>query len=309
MSQSYSGALKLHQYIMAEHWKRDALVGPDPGVRFNYRLGRFFKSYLPRVAWGDDYYYLQAQGYWVLANWALYKRTEEAAYREIALRCSDTMLDQQRDNGAWDFPNPEWKGRIPAAEGTWGSIGLVESYRHSAEPRFLVGALRWHKFLLDEIGFQSVGEELAVNYFSNRPSQRVPNNSAFVLRFLAELSDVTGDSTYLEPSRGLLTFLRNAQRSNGEFPYALPGPLAGGTRLHFQCYQYNAFQCLDLMRFYELSGERSVVPLITRVLQFLCEGLAHDGHAYYDCEDHTREVTYHTAALAACVRQGAGPGN
>ncbi len=37
-------AISLHRYMVGRHWTGHALVGPDPGIRFNYRIGRFVKS-------------------------------------------------------------------------------------------------------------------------------------------------------------------------------------------------------------------------------------------------------------------------
>jgi hypothetical protein len=299
MDKCSHAALKLHRYLVVRHWKNQALVGPDPGIRFNYRLGRFIKSYLPAVSWADDLCYMQAQGYWVLDNWHLFSRTGEETYHNIAFRCSEYILAQQRDDGAWEYPNPAWKGRIATVEGTWGSLGLLESYRQSTDPRFLEGALRWHRFLIETIGFQRSGDELAINYFADRPSWRVPNNSALVLRFLAELADVTGDTSYLQPCAGLLTFLQSVQKPTGELPYEIEGTSGGKCRLHFQCYQYHAFQCLDLSSYYRISGDQTSLPLITGVLEFLRTGQANDGHAFYECGKRHREVTYHTAVLGA----------
>jgi uncharacterized protein YyaL (SSP411 family) len=209
------------------------------------------------------------------------------------------MLRQQRNDGAWDYPNPEWRGRVATYEGTWGSLGLLETYRQTAEPAFLAGALKWHRFLVEAIGFQQMGDELAVNYFAQREGPRVPNNSAFVLRFLAELTEVTGDKAYSRPCAGLLTFMQHVQKTTGEFPYAVRGVADGKHWPHFQCYQYNAFQCLDLMRYYEITGDTTALSLFTRVLSFLREGLSRDGRAFYECRKHQREVTYHTAVLGA----------
>src|SRR5262245_57169697 len=153
MLQSFQAGLKLNQYLVANHWQGQALIGPDPGIRFNYRIGRFIKGYFGRKFWKDNLYYLQGQGYWVLGNWELFARTGEETYREIALRCSEYMLAQQRDDGAWDYPNPEWRGRVATAEGTWGVLGLLETYRQTRDQRFLKGILEWYKFLLEEIGF------------------------------------------------------------------------------------------------------------------------------------------------------------
>ncbi len=303
MDQYISAAIRLHQYLAANHWNGLGLIGPDPGVRFNYRIGRFIKGYLRNLPWNDTYYYLQAQGYWVISNWVLFNRTQAEMYRDIALRCSEYMLELQRSDGAWEYPNPEWRGRIATVEGIWGSIGLLETYRQTSMPRFLEGALRWYKFLDERIGFQQIDDELSVNYFANRQGERVPNNSANALRFLAELADASGDETYLERSAGLLNFMQHVQKTTGEFPYSVRGMTGGESRPHFQCYQYNAFQCLGLIRYHELTGDTVSIPLITGVLSFLRHGLAADGHTFYQCGNRSREVIYHTGVLGAAFHK------
>src|SRR5262249_6133457 len=104
-------AQRLHRYLTGACWDGSSLSGPDAGVRLNYRIGRFIKSYLPRsIHWNDSLYYLQAQGYWILANWRLFLQTGEARWSDIALRASEQMLARQLADGAWDYPNPEWRG-------------------------------------------------------------------------------------------------------------------------------------------------------------------------------------------------------
>lgn len=299
----YQVAIRLHRYLLDRHWDGQALIGPDVGVRFNYRIWRFLKGYAPWVPWKDDYYYVQGQAYWILANWRLWLLDSDQRYRELAARCSAYMLQRQREDGAWEYPNVEWKGRIATAEGTWGALGLLETYRHTGDESCLAGALRWHRFLIDTIGFQESDGEVAVNYFAQRGGTRVPNNAAFVLRFLAECAALTGENAYLDRCAGLLTFLRRAQYPTGEFPYTVRGVDGETGRAHFQCYQYNAFQCLDLMRYHEITGDETARPLIAGVLRFLSTGVARDGHALHDCDNRSREVTYHAAVLAAaCSR-------
>ncbi len=307
MTPFQDAALKLHRYILEHHWREQALLGPDPGIRLNYRIGRFVKSYLDRYLgghlgrgfWKDDLYYLQGQGYWVLGNWELFRRTGDPRYAALATAASQTMLARQRPDGAWPYPNPEWKGRVATAEGTWGSLGLVESYRQTGEQRFLDGALAWHRFLTEVVGFQRMDDTLAINYFAGMGKTRVPNNTAFVLRFLAELAEVTGEAAFCEPCPGLMRFMAQVQKPSGEFPYAVPGVNGGPLRPHFQCFQYNAFQCLDLMRYQELTQDPAALPVIEKVLGFLSGGLSPEGWAYYECGNRHRRVTYHAAVLAA----------
>lgn len=299
-----TSALRLHHYLVDRHWNGHALVGPDMGIRFNARIGRFIKSYLSGIRWKDDYYYVQGQSYWILDNWKLFSITGERKYQDVALRCTEYMLTRQRD-GAWMYPNPEWHGRIATAEGSWGSLGLLESYRQSRDIRYLNGAILWHEFLVRKIGFQQMGSELAVNYFYAMKGSRVPNNSTLVLRLLAELADATGMEKYLGPCTGLLTFLQAVQAPTGEFPYRVQGEPSSKYQQHFQCYQYNAFECLDLMCYYDFTRDMRALALIRRVLNFLRSGLTQDGHALFDCHNRYRAITYHTAVLAqAFVRAG-----
>jgi len=293
----FDAALRLYRYLFAHHWNGHGLVGPDLGIRFNSRAGRFIKGYLPSVHWHDEYYYLQAQGYWILANWCLHRLTGDAEYRDISLRCSEYAVTCQRDDGSWDYPNPEWKGRVANVEGTWVCLGLLKAYAETSAPRFLESVLHWHRFMQEKIGFQRNGDKLAVNYFAGMIGEPVPNNSIFMLRLLAEIATATRDHSYVEPCANLVAFLKSAQMESGEFPYAVAAGLCFRRREHFQCYQYNAFEALDLMRYYEITGDLACVPIVTRLLTFLSSGLAQDGHAFYDCTDRHRVITYHTAAL------------
>ena len=231
-------ARRLFDHLERRHWAGDGLVGPDVGIRLNYRVGRFVKSYIPMLPWHDDLYYLQGQGYWVLANWRLASLFGNPEHGARAVASSDGMLTRQRDDGAWDYPNPEWKGRVATAEGTWGSIGLLETYNQTGETRFLEGALRWNRFLEEEVGYSRAGGGLAVNYFAGRAGLPVPNNTAFVLRFLAELAHSTRDKSYCDRCSSLLDFLRTSQRPSGELPYTLGAGGEAGVE-HFQCFQYN----------------------------------------------------------------------
>jgi hypothetical protein len=295
-------ALRLHRHLMDEYWEENALLGPDHGIRFNYRIGRFVKSYLRALPWGDRLYYLQGQSYWTLANWRLYPVAGDETFRKLAVACSDGMLARQRADGAWDYPNREWKGRTANAEGTWAALGLIKTYQETREERFLAGALAWHRYLEDEIGFEEAAGGLAANYFAHRADPPVPNTTGFVLRFLAELADATGEEAYGRRCQGLLAFMGEAQKPNGEFPYVLSSG-TGRSMEHFQCYQYNAFQCLDLMRYHHLTKDEKARALVARVLRFLRGGLAADGHALYECGARRGAVTYHAAALAAAFSE------
>lgn len=299
MEARIAAPLHLHTYLVAAHWRDQKLLGPDPGLRLNYRVYRFVKSALRWLPWRDDVYFVQAQAYWILSNWALLELTGEERFGEIARACSDSIIERQRPDGGWDYPVREWKGRTATVEGVWGATGLLASFRHSGEGKYLDAALKWHSYMEDQIGFQQAGDLIAVNYFAHDRRARVPNNSALLLRFLADLAQTTGDAAYLERCPGLVAFMRSVQMPTGEIPYAVNGVDSGGERLHFQCYQYNAFQALHLMHYWEVTSDPSALLVIRSILSYLSGGLAEDGRAYYDCSHPRRTVIYHASALAA----------
>lgn len=297
-------AERVQRYLFSTHWQGDGLYGPDPGIRWNYRIGRFVKSYLRFLPWRDDLYYLQGQGYWVLANWELFDRTGQQEYRDCAVLCCESILRSQCEDGAWIYPNREWKGRVATVEGIWASLALMESYRRTGEDHFLDGALRWHNYVMETTGFQKFGDQLAINYFAYKKGSPVPNNSADALRFFSALADVTGDANFLEPCSGLVAFLASVQKPTGEFPYLAKKRDTDRHRPHFQCFQYNAFMCLGMMQYFEITGDANVRPLIEQQLEFLTQGITPDGAVHYECGIPYRHVTYHAAVVAAAFVRG-----
>src|SRR5438093_863809 len=141
----HDAALRLHTFLVRQYWNGSALEGPDCGIRFNARIGRFVKSYLHFLPWSDRMTYFQAQGYWIKANWLLAKMGSVEG-EEIALRCTDFVLSRQQQQGYWEYPNPEWKGRIATVEGCYGALGLLSTYEHVPKQSLLRGAEKWHAF-------------------------------------------------------------------------------------------------------------------------------------------------------------------
>jgi hypothetical protein len=291
-------AARLHSYLVTAHWRDHKLLGPDPGLRLNYRAFRFVKSALHWLPWADAVCYIQAQGYWILANWQLFDQSCAAHFRAIAQACADSVIALQRPDGGWDYPMREWKGRTATVEGLWGSIGLLATYQHTGEALYLDAVLRWYSYLIEHIGFFQRDDWIAVNYFAHNRRTLVPNNTALLLRFLPDLAQATGDATVLDRCPQLIAFMRSALLPSGEIAYAVSG-LEPGERPHFQCYQYNAFQALHLLHYYAVTGDRAIVQILESVFRFLTTGNAEDGSAYYDCAHSQRRVVYHASALAA----------
>jgi hypothetical protein len=290
-------ALSLHEYLSKNNWTGEALIGPDPGVRFNSRFGRFIKSYLSDIQWRDNSYYLQAQGYWIMLNWKLFDFLKEERFRDIAIQCSQKVFMEQKPTGYWLHPNPEWKNRIQTVEGTFGAIGLLESFAKTGIKEFLVGALKWYSFLTREVGFQKKGNMRAINYFAHLKGLMVPNNSTLVLLFLAKLSQITNDTKYLNFCQELINFIEWAQLESGELPYAIDKNKKG--RIHFICYQYNAFEFLDLIEYYEITIDVRIKAILKKILKYLSHGVNDNGSVKYDCFNANAEVIYYASAYGA----------
>jgi hypothetical protein len=296
-------ALALHGYLERTHVRDGALIGPDPGVRLNYRVGRFLKNYVRFVPWRDDSYYLQAQGYWILANWRLFDLTGEPRHRDAAVAASRQVVSRQAADGSWSYPSREWGGRVATAEGSWACIGLLETARRTGDGQVLDSVRRWRGFLDSEVGYVELDDATAVHYFARRPGLLVPNNSALAARLLAESWALdSSDDELRERVLRLVRFVGQSQLPSGELPYTLPFlPSQDGGRLHFQCYQYNAFQLLDLLRCYELIGAPDLLPTLQRLASFVQAGVDSDGRVFFNCTRGPRRVVYHTGVVAAAL--------
>jgi len=299
---------RLHGYLLDNHWNGRAIVGPDSGVRVEFRIGRFVKSYLDFLAWPDRYAFMQAQGYWILGNWLMADLLGDERCRDLALNCSDFVIAAQRSEGYWEYPPvPSRKGKIATVEGHFAALGLLESYRRMAQEPFLTCARKWHRFLLEDIGFQERDGVLAVNYWANASAGMVPNNTTLTLRTLAQFADVTNDDHYLAPCEAMVAFLRSVQLASGELPYMADTATAAG-RSHFLCFQYNAFEFLDLADYYLITADEAIHPVLERLALFLSHGIAGSGAARHDCRRARPEVPYYTAAMAAALNQAAALG-
>ncbi|MDB4368450.1 hypothetical protein N9Z38_02865, partial [Mariniblastus sp.] len=271
----FGSAERLHSYLLQQHWQEGAVYGPDSGVRFNARIGRFIKGYFSFVPWSDNYAYIQSQAYWILSNWLMYDLTENPQFEALAIQGTDYVKAQQTPEGYWKYPNPEWKHRIATVEGCIGSLALVESYRRTDQQEYLDGADKFYGFLLNQIGFRKQPDPsmLAINYFAGTPGDGggVPNNSTLLLWMLGELFNATGRQEYLEHCQPIINWLEHVQLPSGELPYAL-GKTADKDRVHFLCYQYNAFEYLDLAHYYHRTDDKAVLSIIERLAGYLEKG-------------------------------------
>lgn len=290
--------LKLHAYLRNRHWRHGALTGPDPGLRFNFRIWRFLKSYLRFIDWHDDTYFLQCQGYWIWDNWKLCELSGEDRFREVAVECTERILQEQKAEGYWPYPLKEWKDRIATVDGDYAARGLLVSYEKTGDQRYLDSAVRWYDYLTGRGGFQQYRDSLVIRYFAGRDGRLVPNNVTLTLTMNAELRSATGDSRFSNYDEAMIRFLEYAVRENGEFPYAFATDTIPG-REHFLCYQYNCFQFLDLVRYWELRKEERIYRILKKQIEYISTGLERDGHSRYNCFTSFPDVSYYTAVMSA----------
>ena len=177
-------ALKLYDYLFRTHWTGYSLIGPDSGLMFNLRVFRFVKSYIPALRQSEKVLFLQAQGYWIKSCWTLYSLTNKPNYKSVALSCSNHVLEQQRADGSWQYPLKEWQNYVSTVEGTWASLGLLESYEKTKDSKYLNAATKWYDFLIKLTGFQAFEDSIVVNYFAfSQKGVKVPNNNYFSALF------------------------------------------------------------------------------------------------------------------------------
>lgn len=301
----FTAALKLHRHLIEMHWDGRAIVGPDPIGKINWRVTRFVGSYFPWLLQDDRYVYLQGQAYWILGNLLFFDITSDFQYMVIAEQCADEIVARQPSDGAWRHPPIRGRmGFISTVEGVWASLGLIDAYRKLGKVSYLDSAFKWYNFQINHIGFQKVDNGLAANYYAHSTSI-VPNVTTMLLWLAAELYQITNDHQYIDYMQKMLQFIEYSQLNTGELPYAIP------SRTHFMCYQYNAFQFLDLANFYKLMREEKVRLMISKMGHYLSTGITESGSCCYNCFKKNPEVNYWTAAIAAALNRafqlGLGP--
>jgi hypothetical protein len=301
--QLFTAAERLHARLLRRHYHRGLVRGPDAGIRFGLHAWRFLKSALHFLPWRDDYIFMQTQGYWILANWVLYEATGEHRFRDLALESTEATLRLQQPEGFWAYPLPERKDLVATVEGDWGAIAMLAT--HAREPRetFLAGAIRWYEFLVRRISFQQHTRGQAVNYF-DRPRGKVPNNSVEAAWLFLRLWKATGEERFLEHVNPLLDFVASVQLPSGELPYVVESPHERG-RVHYLCFQYNAFQFLKLAWCSKLKPGTAADSTLPALARFLARGITPSGASAADCWHAQPEVDYHTAVLAAALSEAA----
>jgi len=299
-SAALAAARRLHAYVGARHLHDGRLEGADQGVRWNIRVWRFVKSYLPLLRPRERFFFLQGQAYWALASWTLGDLTGEGAYHAAARDATRTVLATQRPDGAWAYPLPERRHLIATVEGNFAAIALLEAFRRDGDRAALDAAVRWHAYVEREIGYQEHPAGLCVNYFQV-PRGLVPNNACEWIWVLGEFARATGESRFLERVPAMLGFLEAVQLPSGELPYELAGGNEPRTRPHYLCHQYNAFQCMKLAWYAAAHDDARARRLAERVSDFLATGVLPSGAVRASCMSVLPEVVYYADAVAMAL--------
>ena len=170
---------------------------------------------------------------------------------------------------------------IATVEGNWGAIGLLAGYAREPRQDFLAGAIRWYDYLVGTIGFQPHAPGKAINYF-DKPRGKIPNNSVEAAWFFLRLWQATGQARFLEHVGPMLDFLAAVQLPSGELPYIVEGPYER-ERIHYLCFQYNAFQFLKLAWSDALLPDPRTRKILSSLARFLSKGVTATGASAVDC--------------------------
>jgi len=293
-------ARRLHAHVAARHLHEARLAGADQGVRWNIRVWRFVKSYLPMWRPDERFFFIQGQAYWALASWTLGDLTGDATFHHAARDATRVIRDTQRPDGAWDYPLPERRHLVATVEGDFGAVAMLEAHRRDGNAAWLEGARRWHDYVEREIGYQQHPGGLCVNYFQ-KPRGLVPNNTCEWIWVLGRLAEATGEARYLERVPALLGFLEAVQMPTGELPYELAGGDEPRTRPHYLCFQYNAFQCMKLAWHAETHGDPRARAVAEKLSDFLATGVLASGAVRASCASVLPEVVYYADAVGMAL--------
>jgi hypothetical protein len=176
----------------------------------------------------------------------------------------------------------------------WACLGLLYAYKKIGNSEYMDAVLSGYDALVNVIGFRVYKDSLAVNYYAHSKSL-VPNVTTMSLWLIAAIFEVTQDDKFLNNADRLIRFIEHSQMDDGELEYALD------SRPHFQCYQYNSFQFLDLAYYFEITGDVRILRILDKLATFLVRGVSHSGRCVYDCFRELPEVYYWTSALASAL--------
>ncbi len=236
----------------------------------------------------------------------LHDATGDPRYRTIALESTRATLALQQPDGFWLYPLSERRHLVATVEGDWGAAGFLATYAREPRDEFIQAAIRWYDYLVRTIGFQPHASGEAINYF-DKPRGKIPNNSVEAVWLFLRLWKVTGDSRFLDHVEGMVNFLAGSQLTTGELPYIVDGPYEKG-RIHYLCYQYNAFQFLKLAWANALRPDPRIRQMLAPLAGFLAQGVVRSGTSAADCAHEKPELDYFTAVLAAALREAAESG-
>ena len=295
MNEYQLAAERLLNYLFDHHWNGRALFGPDPIGKINWRVGRFLKSYTRNLPWRDRFEYAQGQGYWIRALSSYHKLSGDQHAFKALTNAADYLVSKQLPSGVWEHPPlRERRGFVSAVESIWACLGLAAAYETTQRPEYLSYLQKGFQGIVDTIGFQPVKDGLAVNYYAHS-QHAVPNVTTMYLWLVAIIHKITGESRVIENVGQLIRFLEFSQLETGELSYVYE------SSPHFQCFQYNSFQFIDLANFYIITKNEQMRPILVRMAKFLSTGVNSRDGSRYSCFRENPEVNYWTSALAAAL--------
>ncbi len=72
-------------------------------------------------------------------------------------------------------------------------------------------------------------------------------------------------------------------------------------RVHFLCYQYNAFQFLNLAKYHNLTKDNNIWPVLEKLAKFISRSVTPIGTVWYDCNQERPDVPYYSTAVGAAL--------
>jgi len=332
--------LRLHDYIIKRHWNGQAIEGPMPIDKLNWHITRYVKAYLVQnhttfsgkssdsylkskgrslfcgemwpslfpniscklalgwIPWGDNYKYKQGQGYWIHSNLILGELLNDRQYQDYGRICAEYIIQEQLPSGAWKYPPlQERRNHIGSIEGAWASLALIKAYLNLGNQEYLEAVLKWDNFQINEIGIREYKDSFAINFLHEISKVKIPNATTLLLWLVTEIYKTTGDDKYLRFVDQMIRFLEYSQMENGEFQYIF------NMRPHFQCFQYNSFEFMDLAHPYAINPDERIWRILKKSAEFLATGISTHGACCYNCFKEFPEVNYWTTALAAALKK------
>ena len=236
-------------------------------------------------------------------NIEMYKKTKDKEYLNQAIDGSNWLIQNQNKAGFWVFTTFERKRRrVQTVDSTMGALALISLYKVTGNSKLLLISKRWLEYIINNGLIKKKDHTYCMYYLDgDMEDLEVTNVACCIVHLMSEFYKVSNEGKYKKIADNLIPFIKSMQLSSGEFRYS-------SKRDHYQGPQYNAFQLIFLLSYYEITKDKDLKNILEATKNYLESSVNKDGSVQfgpvkYAFNTSNRKLYYHSAAVAAALSE------